>query len=148
MSKKRKKKTLAEPFSSWMINQSESESLINIAKVLKNKLDILVDKLGISSTIESIDNLYSLTIREPKKETDRNIRLVGTILIETEEGEIEKKVSLITINTKTKLDVSTLEEKVLEIEGFRCAFYAYRNLLSSIESMKCAEHMNISRFTN
>ena len=61
MSKKRKKKTLAEPFSSWMINHSESEVLIDIAKKIKNELEILVEKLGISSTIESIDNLYSLT---------------------------------------------------------------------------------------
>lgn len=148
MSKKRKKKTLAEPFSSWMINHSESEVLIDIAKKIKNELEILVEKLGISSTIESIDNLYSLTIREPKKETDRNIRLVGTILIEKEGDEVEKKVSLVTINTNTKLDVSTLEDKVLEIEAFRCAFYAYRNLLSSIESIQCREHMDISRFIN
>lgn len=145
MSKKRKKKVIiSEPFRSWMLEKTDIASLLSIKDTLKVKLEAMVNKMKFDDKIESVDDLYSLTIREPKGENARNIRLVGTILSYDNGEEIENKISLLTINTNTKLDSSTLEERVNEIEDFKCMFYAYRNLVLSIDSIKCSERIDLS----
>lgn len=142
--RKSKKKNITESFSSFMLADNEIDILINIMNKLKNKLEEFIDEMNFRNKIKSPDDLYSLTLRK----TSSSIRLAGTILISDLEGEREKNISLVTINTKTRLDVDSLTDKVLELEAFKCNFYAYRNIVLSLDSMRCLDHLDLSEYLN
>ncbi len=122
--KKERKKVLLNDFDSDLLNKKEINELFGILKELKEKLKFYIEKNELDNKIKNIDNLYSITIQE----TERNIRLLATILELKDNEEVEKKISLVTLALSDKKT-----DKYSEIINLKRAFYSYRHLLITLE---------------
>lgn len=122
--KKERKKVLLNTFDSDFLDKKNIDELFSILKQLKHKLEFYIEKNDLENKIKNIDNLYSITVQE----TERNIRLLATILEIKDDEEIEKKISLVTLSLTDKVTA-----KYIDIINLKRVFYSYRHLLITLE---------------
>lgn len=122
--KKERKKVLLNTFDSDFLDKKDINELFSILKQLKHKLEFYIEKNDLENKIKNIDNLYSITVQE----TERNIRLLATILEIKDDEEIEKKISLVTLSLTDKVTT-----KYIDIINLKRVFYSYRHLLITLE---------------
>lgn len=128
MSKKKKdrKKLYPEKFESDILGNELLEYLFKSLKEIKSSLDVLITDLELSEKIKNIDELYSLTIQI----NDRNLRLLATMIVNDNNEEKEKKISLLNYPKNKKNS-----QEHFNLIKLRRVFYSYRHLITVLEEL-------------